>query len=670
MVILLIFLCFWLGLSLRYNWIILAILGLFLLIFILKRHGRKVFTISSIFILLGCGVSFISFDWSKSQYHGVVFEAKENYFLFLSGGERLYCYQKNHPYEIGDYLTIKGDKNDLNFSQIESAFDFESYLEKKGVTYRLYADYISVNFRNPLRIRSYQNWFLSHFDEQSKSLVQAILFSHQDDSEIIQSIKDLHLFRLVSTSGLYLAAFIAFLEFILSFKLKEKWTKLFALIILCFYGLFTFPRFSVLRILFMNIFWWINNYRWQGKLKSHDILGLLGLMFLFIDYHLAYQDAFILGFSIPIFYSFIRTITRKFKKPKRTILEMLFIALFFIPFELKYYHSLSLFSALFQIILSPVFILFGCSALLSFYGLPIYRVIELCAKLITIIIKPVSYLGIEIYSGELNQWTCVLYYLLYGIFIYYYSIGFRPIYHKIEFLMVSVLIIHFIPSRNFISQQVSFINVGQGDACLIREQNRTILIDTGGSLYQDIATECLIPFFRKQKIYHLDYVITTHDDYDHCGALPSLIANFRVGKYIEEASDFPLTYGNITINNYNQHIVSSNEENENSLVLGFHLLKKDFLIMGDAPIAVEKVIMSEYANIPCDILKVGHHGSNTSSSEAFIQYLHPQEAVISVGFNYYGHPHDSVIQTLEKYHIEIKRTDQMGTIDYFNYIFM
>ena len=670
MIILLVFLCFWLGLSLRYNWIILAIISLFFLVFIFKRHGKKVLIITSIFILLGCGISFISFDWSRNQYSGVVFEAKENYYLFLSGGERLYCYQKKHPYEIGDYLSIKGYKNDINFSQIESSFNFENYLEKKGIHYRLYADYVSIRFHNPLRIRSYQNWFLLHFNEQSRSLVQAILFSNQDDSEIIQNITGLHLFRLVSASGLYLSAFITLLEFVLSFKLKKKWTKLIALLILSFYSLFTFPRFSVLRILAVNIFWWINNYFLHRKLKSHDILGLLGLMFLFFDYHLAYQDAFILGFSIPIFYSFIHTITRRFRKFKRLIINVIFISLFFIPFELKYYHSLSLFSGLLQMILSPLFISFACSTLLSFYGLPIYKVIEFFAKFITIIIKPISSLKLEIYSDEMNQWICSLYYLFYGFFIYYYAIGFRPIYRKIAFLMVSFLILYFVPSRNLMSQQISFINVGQGDACLIREQNRTILIDTGGSIYHDIATECLIPFFRKQKIYHLDYVITTHDDYDHCGALPSLIANFRVGKHIENASDFPFTYGNITIQNYNQHITSSNEENENSLVLGFRLMKKDFLVMGDAPIIVEKTIMSEYANIPCDILKVGHHGSNTSSCEAFIKYLQPQEAIISVGFNYYGHPHESVIRTLQKYHVKIKRTDYEGTIDYFNYIFM
>jgi len=268
------------------------------------------------------------------------------------------------------------------------------------------------------------------------------------------------------------------------------------------------------------------------------------------------------------------------------------------------------------------------------------------------------------------EWLVTLYYLVYGLFLYYLANGFRIIYRPLGIALMSLIITNFLPLENVISNQVYFINVGQGDACLIREQNRTILIDTGGSIYQDIAEECLIPFFKKKKIYDIDYVITTHDDYDHSGALASLKENFKIGKYINSPDNFPFKYGSITIKNYNQHIKESSDENEQSLVLGFHFINHDFLIMGDAPISIEKNIMSEYSHIPCDILKIGHHGSDTSTSYSFVEYLDPEAGIVSVGRNYYGHPSSKVLQILNKAGVEIRRTDREGTINYFNYIFM
>ena len=104
-------------------------------------------------------------------------------------------------------------------------------------------------------------------------------------------------------------------------------------------------------------------------------------------------------------------------------------------------------------------------------------------------------------------------------------------------------------------------------------------------------------------------------------------------------------------------------------MVGFTLNHTSYLIMGDAPIEVEKNIMNEYDSIPCDILKVGHHGSNTSTSDDFVKYLNPKEAVISCGKNNkYGHPKQSVLNTLRKNGVTIRRTDLEGTIRYCSFI--
>lgn len=152
------------------------------------------------------------------------------------------------------------------------------------------------------------------------------------------------------------------------------------------------------------------------------------------------------------------------------------------------------------------------------------------------------------------------------------------------------------------------------------------------------------------------------------GALSSLMSNFKVKNYINKQDAFPIKVGDIEIKNYNYQELD--DKNTSSLVMSFHLAKLDFLITGDAPISVEKQIMANYSSIPCDVLKVGHHGSNTSTCDEFVKYLSPKEAVISCGKNNsYGHPHKEVLYILKKNNVKIKRTDLMGTITYTSYAF-
>ena len=112
-------------------------------------------------------------------------------------------------------------------------------------------------------------------------------------------------------------------------------------------------------------------------------------------------------------------------------------------------------------------------------------------------------------------------------------------------------------------------------------------------------------------------------------------------------------------------ILDNVEENSRSLVLWFSLGGKKFLLMGDAPVEIEENIMSEYKDLDCDYLKVGHHGSDTSSSLEFLKYVSPKEAIISCGVdNMYGHPSDKVLQNLNTLKIKVRRTDLEGTIEY------
>ena len=640
-----------------------------LTVFIFIKYKKKIALLGMGLCIVGVGISYINFDFKQEIYSGFVIDSHTNYFILLSKGEKLYAYSKDNDYEIGDYLSIKADKEELHFSKVESQFDFEEYLKDKGVNYSLSIKKIETSFRNPIRIKTRRNKFLSHFSEENQSLIRALLFSEHDDGEDLYNIEKLHLSRLASTSGIFLYAFLRFFTFILSYFIRDKRFHFISLIILLPYVIFTIPRFTVIRIFLLEIFRYVNENFLKHKFDAREMSGILGFAFLIIDYHLGYQMSFVMGFTLPVLITFIYDALPHFKRLKLKILSLLGIYFLFIPFELKFYNGINPLSVFLQTALAPLFIFIAIVSLLCFYGVPLYGVVNVMVQGESHLLGWLSKVAFQINAPPLNEWFILIYILIFIAICYYRSIDFIPIYRVFTGLLLMGLVFYHVPIFNFVTAEVSFINVGQGDSCLIRKGTTTVLIDTGGLSYMDLAKESLIPYLQKKRIYNIDFVITTHDDYDHSGALDSLKENFYVKKVVTEATKFPISINGITFNNYNNHISEYSEENDQSLVVGFHLINKDFLIMGDAPIKVEKAIMQEYEDIGCDILKVGHHGSKTSTCDEFIKYLDPDVAIISCGENNrYGHPHKSVVQILQNNHVKIRRTDKEGTISYQNAI--
>ena len=523
-----------------------------------------------------------------------------------------------------------------------------------------------MTFSNPIKIKKGRKKFLSHFDESQQNLISALLFSDKDSDGVMEDASKLHIARLTNATGIFIYAYLHFLTFIISYFIKDKKSRIIALITLIPYFIFTFPRFAVIRIFVLEILRIINEYLLKKKFRNIELIAITGIAFLIIDYHLGYSISFVLGLTLPLIISFIRDLNIHKKRFKHKIAIVIYMYVFLIPFELKFYNGINPFSLIVQTALTPLFVALATVSLFCFYGIPLYPAVNFLGKGISNILGWLAKLAFQINAPPFSAWMILIYALLFLAFCYYKTIDFIPIYRVILFTFVTALTIYLSPISNLVTEQVSFINVGQGDSCLVRKGKTTVLIDTGGSIYKDIAKGTLIPFLKKNRIYRLDAVITTHEDYDHSGAYDSLKENFYVKQRITEATSFPLNVGGISFTNYNTHITEYSEENDKSLVIGFHLVNKDFLIMGDAPIKVEKTMMEENKEIKCDILKVGHHGSNTSTSDEFIKYLKPKVGIISCGKkNKYKHPHKSVVEILYKNHVKIRRTDEEGTISYY-----
>ena len=286
---------------------------------------------------------------------------------------------------------------------------------------------------------------------------------------------------------------------------------------------------------------------------------------------------------------------------------------------------------------------------------------------------------IEIILSKVNIFIIILYYLIITLILY--KILKRK--YKCIYLIVIMFFVH--TNINYIKNNpyVTFIDVGQGDSALIHlpYNKGNLLIDTGGNFNYDISKD-IISYLKSKGIKNLEYLILTHGDFDHMGEAINLVNNFNVEKVIFNCGEFNeleqelikvldkkkiphySCIKELNIDDNKLYFLNNNDygnENDNSSVIYTELNNRKFLFMGDAGIEVEKDLIEKYNLKNIDALKVGHHGSKTSSSEEFIDSIDPKYSIISVGKNNrYGHPNNEVLNVLED--SKIYRTDENGSI--------
>ena len=232
--------------------------------------------------------------------------------------------------------------------------------------------------------------------------------------------------------------------------------------------------------------------------------------------------------------------------------------------------------------------------------------------------------------------------------------------------------------------QVTFINVGQGDSAWLRTPDGwDILIDGGDPDHGDDV----VSYLQSHGVLDIEVLVLTHPDDDHVGGLVDVLNQIQVGEArtnCQEGSaqsyqDFETLLQQKGITEYcvrdgdtfswgadvSAVVVHPVDPlmpgtNNNSVVLRVSYGTVDFLFTGDIEQEAETAILGRGATLEAEVLKVPHHGSNSSSTEGFLGAVSPQDAVISVGKNNYGHPHEEVLQRLEAHGTTIRRTDKVG----------
>ncbi len=228
-----------------------------------------------------------------------------------------------------------------------------------------------------------------------------------------------------------------------------------------------------------------------------------------------------------------------------------------------------------------------------------------------------------------------------------------------------------------------FLDVGQADAILVQCDGKAMLVDGGNSADSSL----LYTYLKKQGVNHLEYLIATHAHEDHVGGLAGALNYATVGKvfcpvtayesnafnnfvkYVERAGSsltVPKVGDSFALGSATVQIIgvnSASDTNNTSIVAKITHGETTFLLTGDAEREAEQVILDSGYDLKCTLLKVGHHGSDSSTTYPFLREAMPEYAVISVGTgNVYGHPHDGTLSKLRDAGVSVYRTDISGTV--------
>jgi competence protein ComEC len=233
--------------------------------------------------------------------------------------------------------------------------------------------------------------------------------------------------------------------------------------------------------------------------------------------------------------------------------------------------------------------------------------------------------------------------------------------------------------------KVTFIDIGQGDSELIQLEDHAILIDSGEYEKRSVVVDTL----KSLGVEKLDYCIATHPHTDHMGSMSAVIEAFDVGKVLMPNAtattvaferllraiqtksltiDRPVPGTTIEAGGMQLQLFAPNSEkyadvNNYSIVARLDYYDTSFLFTGDAEALSEKEIQGKGYDVDVDVLKIGHHGSVSSTSDDFLAKVTPAMAVISCAAgNSYGHPHRETLAKLDKANVEVFRTDLLGTI--------
>ena len=595
-------------------------------------------------------------------------------------------------YSLGDTIYFEGNLVLPSKNSIFNLFNYKEYLERKEIYYLVEIIMIQKIDSSKNLLYQLKNKINHHISKyQSSSYLQAFLLGDTSkiDDDILATYQKNGVSHLLAISGMHVSFLSGML--LLLFK-KIRFSTLIqylsVIIFLLFYMILSGNTPSISRAVILFSLISINKV-FDLKISTLQLLLITFCLLVINNPNILFD----VGFEYSFLISFYLILFQK-KLNQDSYLKGLFQISFFsflvsLPISIFYFYQVNLFSILLNLVFVPLvsFIIFPLSFLT--FLLPF---LDSVFSFLTQFMETLSLL----FSNHLSFLLIFRKpHLVWILFYYFFLLLFRYDYKKIGSLGI-ILLLSYQYFYLFLFPQTFFImiDVGQGDSLLIHSNNHTLLVDTGGKIEykrekwqirktKTIAEKTLIPLLKSYGIRKLDYLILTHGDTDHMKEANNLVRDFSVSQVIfnpDSYNDLELSLikllerrkikyyqnvkrvglGNLQLSFLNTKLYDN--ENDNSNVLYFSYFNFQFLLMGDASKKRESDILVNYNLQNIDFLKVGHHGSNTSSSKEFISKISPKYSLISVGKdNRYGHPKDSVLDILKD--TKIYRTDINGSIE-------
>lgn len=546
--------------------------------------------------------------------------------------------------------------------------------------------------------------FDDNLDEGNSSIIKSMILgdsSYMMDEEL-QLYRELGLGHILAVSGLHIGIIASFiLNILVKFTISRRTSSIITIGILFLYGyLIGFPH-SMMRGIIMFSLMIMTKLLYEHS-NPINVLAFSALIVLFINPFSIFGLGFILSYTAVLsLYLFTRRIEIVFYPYKgyifTTLSAVLAVNIGLLPIQAYYFNYISILGIFANLINIPILslsLILSISMFLVDYILPflipgfsiLVNVILNFERSIRGVLHRFSPLNFSLASPSLDM--IIIYYLGIAIMLRFIDISALKmnVRKSILIFVCFIIVFNFINIIQDDSLELHFIDVGQGDSLLIRNRDKDILIDTGGSLLSNyVGEQITLPYLQKLGINQLNGVIISHFDADHTGALPILIDNIEIkniyGSYIPEDD---IIYNKIRDNEIpfvilkegdklkiNENLIfnilwpgdtNGLSSNDKSLVLLLNYDGYEILLTGDIETTAEQSILDR---IPSNInlLKVAHHGSDSSTRAEFLEVTRPENSIISVGRNnQFNHPSDGVLDRLNQINSTVYRTDEMGLI--------
>ncbi|CCY99924.1 dNA internalization-related competence protein ComEC/Rec2 [Clostridium sp. CAG:793] len=672
-----------------------------------------IFLVILTIILNKIGYEFGKYEGKKEGvfYAKVISEAEEKNYVYSYQAEIdnkkfiLYISKDVEKLEYGSIIKINAQYTEATRDRNYGGFNYKTYLRTKKIYGIFNVENVEIVKNGSdniiIKLRKYiKSKLREKLKKENSELAISLIVGDRShiSSEVEDNFKKANLMHMLAISGAHFSYVILIATFISNRLQHKRLGQLIQIIAIIFFMNLTGNTASVVRAGIMSILL-IGSSICKRQNDSLNNIAISAIIQIINNPYIIFDSGFMLSYlgvlGIILFYKKISEHIH-FKSIALTISANIFI----IPIMIYNFHTISGSFIISNICASW---LLGIIIILEFISLCIpIKLLYMILDLLIMMLRKIAEICANIPFAQMYVPRYAIFFVIViYILIFCRKLKCRKYVYSFLTIGVSILLIVNFTDVYQDRMRINFIDVGQGDSCLIRYKGTNIMIDSGGSLSKnkdgksyDIGENVLNNYLLNRGITRLDYIMASHFDEDHSQGFVFLLKNMKVKnviiseqyktssiyeqfKQICKKQNIQIIYvksgDEIRIKDLafkilhpksKENQISENPLNNNAIVCMVKYKNRRILFTGDIEKVAENEMVKEYTNgLKADILKVGHHGSKTSTTKEFLDLINPSVALIGVGQNNkFGHPNEDVIKRLEEKNIQIYRTDEMGEI--------